>query len=352
ARGMLGILLLLGGCAAAVCWTAKPGATSAPQPPGIDLRASGPAPKFNNTSAETPKMPAPLITTDKPKIELPPEPVLPKPPEQAFVPVPPPLMVPPKLPQEKPTLLLVEYRDSGSLACSCFHDVHRGESPMKRNWNIIKVAVPAVVALVLTPLPAAAQVTNKELKDAIDALSKKVEDNHTKVLSSQVEIMNDLMKIQANLKALNDTSDETKLKVQTMQGEMAALDAKVKKLQVDLEKAKFSDGGTSAADKIAIAELRGRLDKIEMLIAKLEEGRVSKSLPVNTGRILLANMYPEVMLFVINDVAYRVEPGTTKAIENVTPGVFKYEVISGSYGSVRTNRPTLEPGKTYTITVR
>ena len=39
-------------------------------------------------------------------------------------------------------------------------------------------------------------------------------------------------------------------------------------------------------------------------------------------------------------------------LPNQPAGAFTYEVISGTYGLRARNTPTLEPGKTYTITVR
>jgi len=58
------------------------------------------------------------------------------------------------------------------------------------------------------------------------------------------------------------------------------------------------------------------------------------------------------MLFVVNGKNYRLAPFTTATLESQPAGAFTYEVISGTYGVRGSNRPLLEAGKTYTITVR
>ena len=79
---------------------------------------------------------------------------------------------------------------------------------------------------------------------------------------------------------------------------------------------------------------------------------MSPSVPTSTGRVVLVNLYPEELLFRINDKNYRVAPGTNLPVENVPAGTFTYEVISGFYGLLKHSTSPLASNETFTLTAR
>ena len=104
-----------------------------------------------------------------------------------------------------------------------------------------------------------------------------------------------------------------------------------------------------AVDKATLDEIKICLQKIEAALAKTGTGRIALS-PPTVGRIHLVNMYAEEMLFVINGKGYRVAPFTSAMLDNQPVGMFKYEVISGTYGLRASNTPTLAPGPRMLVT--
>jgi hypothetical protein len=353
-RGMLGIVCLLGLCMVVACGNARPVPASPVPPPGIDLRAQAPSPKVKTTSAELPPVPPPApaqqpepekSTVDplplplappapavRPKEEAPPklvEPLPPpvEPPPPGVAEVKPPVVNVPRPPPEPRPAPVVEVSqrpapvgDSGpaSLTDSCFKDLHRGETPMMRNWTVLRLSSVMAVALAAAS-PAVAGPTefgqDKKLAD-IEAKLDNLIDNVTKMYNGNT----------AEMRGLRDSVD---------------------KLRAALEDTAFRLNLTAGKLKA----LEDRVEALEKALSKSTTSFYPK--PTSVGRIQLANMYPEEMLFMINGKPYRVAPFTTMMLENQPPGSFGYEVISGKYGVVRgLTTPTLLPGETYTITVR
>jgi hypothetical protein len=97
---------------------------------------------------------------------------------------------------------------------------------------------------------------------------------------------------------------------------------------------------------------------IEEAIRKLRAtepttGRIALSPPPSTGRVVLSNMYHEVMLFVINDKSHRVAPGAMAVLDNIPAGALSYEAISPTWGLVRArSTATLPANETFTLTAR
>src|SRR5262245_40007822 len=193
-RSFLGIVFLLGLSLVAAGWNAHPQLPRSAQAPGIDLRAEAPRPKVNVTSAELPAPPVRLVEHETFKVELSPAPPTPQP-EPPPAPLPPQLpvvQVPPELPIALPAPPVIEEPKAlvppqdygpGSVACSCFRDLQPGDTPMMRNWNVLKLTSLMAVAMAVAPLPAANPPAGpteygmgdiKELKDAIEALNKKL----------------------------------------------------------------------------------------------------------------------------------------------------------------------------------
>jgi hypothetical protein len=390
-RSMLGIVLLLGLSLGAAAWNARPQLPAA-APPGIDLLAAVDSPKVNSTSAERPPAPpAAPFATPIPKVEPPvrtpevePQPPalpalpalpaspLPAPPppvvepvaEAAPVPPPPPVVKAP--PVEEPVMPPPPaVLEPGSLAQSCFRETLTGETPMKRTWNVLKVSSLLAAAVALTPLPAPAGPTEvgdndlKQLKDSIDVLNKSLTKLIDNTNNGFAGVRIDLDKMRDEIKGLNKdvqnlTKDnyETKLQLQAALGTIKDLEKQVVALKVEMDKLQTKEKISLYKPEQGWDELKARLTQIETNLNRLAEGRTSFSPPAGVGRIQLVNQYPQRILFVINGKTYGVDPFTTVNLDNQPAGSFKYEVFADGYGMLRTSTPLLEPGKTYTITVR
>jgi hypothetical protein len=337
---------------------------------GIDLRGEVVSPTVKSTSAALPPLPAAQPEPGFPKPELPTPPT----PPSVFVGTEVP--APPVFEEPKPLESNVIYR-RGSLVCSCFHDSHPGDSPMLRNWNVLKMSSLLTVAVAFTPLPAVAQgpaepgdteleklsklvkelkktcdeqkETSDKQKDALATIGEKLDKlilNTTKGFDGIIK--DDLAKIKGDIKALSEDSADTKLTLQSSLGKIKALEDQVATLKSEISRLQKRDPALYPA--VGIDDIKVRLEKIETALARLADGRTSFSPPAGAGKIQLANLYPDEILFVINSKPFRVPANTTMELPNQPAGAFTYEVISGTYGA--RNTPTLEPGKTYTITVR
>jgi hypothetical protein len=347
------VVLLLGLGVAAAAWNIQPlpGQPTAAQQPaaapeqtvntGFDLYADPPPHKFNNTSAEAPQMPAPPPDTAEPPLFVlhePPAPELTSPEPPAGL-----------RDTEEPALVMpVVFYCPGSLDCSCFRDLHQGDTPMLRTWNAVKLSSVVAVALTVSPPLAVAQTEVpqndlKVLRDSVDALSKKLDDTNA-------NLANALAGIKSDMKGLYAASMDASLKMSTMEGSIDTLRNQVAALKADVDK--LQGRGTVKYPGEKGDDLAARLLKLEELVARVADGRIAKSPPANTGRVEMVNRYPEEMLFVINQKSYRVAPYSAMTLDNQPPGTITYEVISGTYGSRGTNQPFLEAGKTLTITVR
>jgi hypothetical protein len=335
---LLVVAILLGLATAAAARDAA-GPLTQPQPPrllGFDLRAEALTPKFNSTSAKTEQMPATPLVVEAPVL--------------------PPLVEakPVQFVEQVPSRPVALY-GPGLLDCFCYRDVNRGDTPMLSNWNVVKWSSLLAAVLAVNNVPAVAQDGTQELKD----LKKSVED-----VGKKLDELKSVESLRADIKTLSTNQAEAalaqeSLKARTKELEMQVgaiikglekLEAFVGGLQKELEKAGGRDVRLYPPDKAGIDE---RLSKIEAALDRLDQARTARAAPItDAGRILLVNSYPEEMLFVINGVPHRVQPYTTKVLDNQQPGRFSYEVISGTYGPRGTNQPLLEPGKTYTITVR
>lgn len=251
---------------------------------------------------------------------------------------------------------------------------------MLRNWNVLKLSSLMAVAVAVAPLPAPAaargpgdtgQTELEKLTESVKKLTKACDDQK-EMIDKQKEtlttindkldklignttkgfdgINSDLNKIKDDIKALNEDSTDTKLKLATAQAKIKSLEEQMVALKSDINKLLKRE--PSLYPGVSLDDIKTRLEKIETTLARLAEGRTAYSPPAGVGRIQLANYYPEEVLFVINGKAQRVPPNGTLDLTNQPVGVFTYEVISGRYGRVAQNSPMLEAGKVYTITVR
>lgn len=102
-------------------------------------------------------------------------------------------------------------------------------------------------------------------------------------------------------------------------------------------------------------DLLDRLAQLENQIANMQANseRTSSSSPISrNGRIVVINETSEEVLFLLNGASQRVSANASLTLENQTPGNFSYEIISPTFGTLRTNSPTLVAGETFRISIR
>lgn len=371
-RAMLGVLVLAGSCFLVACWNARIMPPGPARAAGIDLRVAAVSPKVNTTSAEQPPL-SPTVAVVQPEQEkstvqppplLPPLPTPERRPEMV-VPVKQEVVAPPVV-EAKPqpvaevitppladaatATVSAVYYGPGSLTCSCFGEMLRGDTPMMRTWTLLKLS--SVMAVALAAAPAAAGPTELG-QDNVEKL-KKIEEKLDSLLLMSGDSKADMKDLKERLKKLNDIIDATTVNLSSAISRLELLEKRVNDMRLEIDKIQSGSGYKSLylPEKAAIDDLKARLDAIAMMIAKGPPQPVVAAKVANLGRIQLANMYSEEMLFVINGKGYRVAPFTTVMLENQPAGVFSYEVISGTYGVRGRNSPLLVAGDTYTITVR
>ena len=132
------------------------------------------------------------------------------------------------------------------------------------------------------------------------------------------------------------------------------------KKTLDLVLKKVMEGGPSAPsspalDKASLDEIRGKLNTIQDALAKLAptEKRVALSMPngtPNAGRVMLVNLYSDVLLFTVNGVPYRLPARTSRMVDNLPSGSLRYEVFSDRFGVLDNQATTLAAGETFTVT--
>jgi hypothetical protein len=336
-RALLGVVLLLGVCLMVACWNARRIPASSVVAQGFDLQEPAESPKVNSTSVPPPLpalAPAPQPEAESSKNE--PPSLLPHLParerrSEVVAAVKDEILPPPVVDVlAPPPVVPVVCFGPGSVDGSCFRDLHQGDTPMMRNWTILKLSSVMAVALAASPAvagptenPGATQ-TEEKLKDLekkLDALAKRF-DALIDGLKARDENIADLYS------AVNKRIDALRLEIDRLQGPRKSMYE-----------------GDKTAEEI--------LKSLKNIEAALKAGGPNVSYrPPLVGRIQLANQYGEEMLFVINGKGFRVAPFTALMLENQPAGVFTYEVISGTYGSRAKNAPTLLPGDTYTITVK
>jgi hypothetical protein len=302
---VLMMFLLVALLAATAGWDTRPHS----EPAGIDLLAGESSLSLDATSvgappdspASAPKMEVDRLSPDETAKGPPPaEPPLLPPPEPgpvvlAAVPA---VSLPPT--PEPPTLLAgaVEKAPVAPAAALQLTDepyalpyVHRGDSPMMRDWKLI--GLPAFLAAVLTAGPAPAVEPDKE-PDRTSALLRQLEDMR-KDLKAAIEDVRDQCRKNESA-ALNSG-----LRNQTLQGDLNKLAERVTQMEKEL------------------AALRNQSPA---------QSRVSAFGPGGTGmgRVLLRNSYPEQMAVILNGQSHRLAPGESRVVE-VPAGTFTYEVL-------------------------
>jgi hypothetical protein len=210
-----------------------------------------------------------------------------------------------------------------------------------------RIVVPALAFLLAAAAFAPAQDQLKPEQDTLNKIFKRLDDMDRGLSDS--------------FKALRD--DITQLKMDALKGQVTAekvarLEDEVKRLRTEIEELRKQSAGRPSfgvdPNKQTVADLeviRSRLlADIERMIRD-QQPRVAYSAPT-PARLMLVNNYPEALDFVVNGVGYAVEPGATRQVDNVAPGLLNYSVVSRVWGERGRQSRNLAAGETFVITAR
>ncbi len=276
----------------------------------------------------------------------------------------------------------------------------RGETPMIRNWEILKVCSFLALAAPLLQQPIfaggvggpepktdpleAIRLSLADIKTRLETVEKRktsVQDNDDlieritkldKTIRSQFNGVNEtLQTLTTDVQGLKKSIAEVKADVVALQGEQLKqkLQIEAAKTQIDLVNEQIAklqkrsvavepgpiDPKTPIVEKANLEDIRLKLGSIEQAILKLAPGkdRIAMSPPTtpptNTGRVMLVNMYTEDMLFIVNGRTFRVAPSSSRALDAVPTGTLTYEVVSPTWGQRSNDRTILGTNETFTI---
>jgi hypothetical protein len=210
-----------------------------------------------------------------------------------------------------------------------------------------RIVVPAFAVLLAVAAVAPAQDQLKTDQETLNKILKRLDDMDRGLSDS--------------FKALRD--DLTQLKMDALKGQVTAekvarLEDEVKRLRGEVEDLRKQSSGRPSfsvdPSKQTVADLeviRARLlADIERLMRD-RQPRVAYSAPL-PARLVLVNSYPETLDFIVNGVGYAVEPGGTRQVDNIAPGLINYSVVSRIWGERGRQSRTLSAGETFVITAR
>jgi cytochrome c556 len=326
---LFAVILLNGMCLSLLGWCVYARLAKARENAGNLLQIAFSSPKLKETSAEPVSLEMPAAITTQEPVERTSE----APPAMS-VPEAPPKVEPPALAEVESIPLAVA--EEPILVYSSNHAHHQGDSPMMRNWKSLELAALLAAAFTAQPVLFAGE-KEPDLKAVVKRLDK-MDDNLAKLFE----------KISNNQKFFGEDLLKTKIDVDKVFAKAATLEDKLDKLHFDLEKLK-----KQLPSEFRLDEIKAKLGQIERDIANLQtKSRVSLSPSVNTGRVMLVNLYPEELLFVVNGRNYRVPPNRHMPLENHPAGALTYEVIAQGYGMIVRKTSSLDPNETFTITAR
>jgi len=325
------------------------------------LHTAQPSSKLISTSAQAARVPEPLppapssapVLEEKGEGPPPPAvvvPIVPEPEPLVSLPTPAPpaesLSVPVlESPSTPPPLMPAAGPDLWQLPL-VFSRAH-GETPMLRTWNMVRLASALTAAVAVTPVVFAGDkdADAKDIKailERLDKLEKDLAEKVERAVGANVE-----KKLYENFETLK------KLLEGNLDAQIGKMHEKIKAMTADLDalRKKAGDGVTALypPDSKTLDEIRGKLDQI---LARLDGKHVAKLGPQNVGRVLLANLYPEEMLVVINGRPYRVPPNRTVPLDNFPAGSITYELVSPTRGPLSTNNTVVNANETLTLTIR
>jgi hypothetical protein len=216
---------------------------------------------------------------------------------------------------------------------------------MLKNWKTLALCS----LLAATPLasPAVAQAGEK------DKILEKLESMDKALGKAFAEFAKDIDKIKAEIKNLREVDlVNQRLEIaQDVTAKMKEVAREVADLRIAFNLLKSLPAGI---DKVTIDDIRTKLAAIEQAIIKLgpTEKRLALSPPTQVGRVVLVNLYPEELLFIVNQKRYRVDPNATMTLDNIPAGVLSYEVLSATWGQRARSTTTLAANETFSLTAR
>lgn len=329
------------------------------------LRERPPEPPYEPVVAEVrPAPPSP------PVVPAPPPPMLELPPVEAppLVVVTPRLEPPPPEPVPVPVVALVPAPEDKDHYPLVFNQEPSGDTPMLRNWKML--ALYSMTVVVVTAPPVVAQTddykTILERLDKMDrTLAKSFEGISADISALKNEVLsakNQITSVQKDLTLLQGDTLSQKVELDKAAKKVETLESQIAKLRTELDDLKRRPSAEPAPqplDKASLDDLRLKLGGIEKAILGLNltppQERVSKSppaAPAAVGRVMLVNLYPEELLFVINQRTFRVPAGGSLPVEAVPSGSLAYEVLSPTWGLRARRTTSLAPNETFTLTAR
>ncbi len=256
--------------------------------------------------------------------------------------------------------------------------LHRGETPMMRNWKTLTMySLLSAAAVTLAPSPIvfaddkkapieekkAPAIDGAALLEGLRAEIKKLENGPLADLAAKVkgvgddvlDIKKSVDKLKSEVGSLQTSQLSQKLQLDHQKKELELLADEVRSLRKKL----LADGGPPPTDKAALEEMVKTMKAIQEAIAKLHANDTSKRIALSppetnaatAGKVMLQNFYTEELLFVVNNVGYRVPAGKSRLVENLPLGTVQYLVHSDRWGPLQNRSTTLTAAQnTFTVT--
>lgn len=228
---------------------------------------------------------------------------------------------------------------------------------MIRNWKTLALLT-ATILYVNKPVVVAQTTTDADVKAVLQKLDKM----DLNLADSLRNIGVDISAIKKDIDNLKGDSLAQRVEMGKSSKRIEDVEEQVKAMRANLDdlKKRIPIEPTSSipsVDKASLDEIKSRLGQIEQTLAKLNATTAGSSprialSPPSTGRVVLINLYPEELLFVVNKTMHRVAPNMTLPIESIPAGPLNYEVISPTWGRRANNSTILTANETFTLTAR
>jgi hypothetical protein len=239
----------------------------------------------------------------------------------------------------------------------------RGDTPMIRNWKMLAMLSLLSATVSLTPPPALAGDKDTELQKSIDKLIKRIDALETaqldkkaigEALRAELKKLEDglLGEIKTDIGVVQNKQREQKKDLEDQRMLINLLTSRIENLE---RKMVTGVPAGPSVDRAFMDELKVMIRTLTDTVAKSapSQAHISMSPPTNgsaTGaaRVLLANHYPDELLFIVNGVGHRLPARSTKLVD-VTAGTVNYEVFSTRFGVLERRSANLASGHTFNL---
>jgi hypothetical protein len=273
---------------------------------------------------------------------------------------------------EDPWLLMTSKVDAPTPVEPCSESVvflepcgpKRGDTPMIRNWKMLTMLSLLSATVSLTPPAHAGEKESKgDLKKSIDKLIERIDELETKpvdkkaigeALRAELKKLEDglLGEIKTDIGIVQIKQREQKKELEDQRMLINLLTTRIE----GLERKMITGVPTGpSVDKAFMDELKVMIRTLTDTVAKSapSQSHISMSPPTNgsaTGaaRVLLANHYPDELLFIVNGVGHRLPARSTKLVD-VNSGALNYEVFSTRFGVLERRTTNLASGHTFNL---